>query len=193
MGTITSTPEDIYTSSRAGVRRIAVDAQPTSYEANEQFKIFYRLQSVPFNSQLVMKFESLNALNIMVRKINLWEGGREYLVYGDDGSHTSTGTFTPIPVRTVNGALRDGLTSHPVSGVTASVAIGSNIFVAGSGASNGDAVLTSSQGNRNTSQPLSDSNQSGVAAGLSFFLVFNPIGSSAVTTGQFFLQWEERF
>lgn len=172
--------------------RFKVDSQPSSYEANEQFKIFYRMQEVPQNQQMVLKFESINALNIMVRKINLWMGGREYLVYGDDGSHTVTGTFTPIPVYNVNSNVQGG-GAHPVSGVSASVAIGANIFVEGSEPSNGDAALTDANASRATAQPLSDTNQSGVPAGSTFYLVFNNIALNDDTTGQYYLQWEEIF
>ncbi len=172
--------------------RFKVDSQPSSYEANEQFKIFYRLQNVPQNQQLVMKFESVNALNIMVRKINVWEGGREYLVYGDDGSHTVTGTFNPIPVYTVNGNVEGG-GAHPVSGVTASVAIGAGIFTEGSPPTNGDAAMTDANAARATAQPLADSNQSGVPAGATFYLVFNNIALNDDTNGHYYLQWEERF
>lgn len=183
---------DLVTKLGTDYSRFKVDSQPSSYEANEQFKIFYRLQDVPQNQQLVMKFESVNALNIMVRKINVWEGGREYLVYGDDGSHTVTGTFTPIPVYPVNGNVQGG-GAHPVSGVTASVAIGSNIFTEGNPPTNGDAAMTDANAARATAQPLSDSNQSGVRAGSTFYLVFNNIALNDDTNGQYFLQWEERF
>lgn len=172
--------------------RFKVDSQPSSYEANEQFKIFYRMQEVPQNQQMVLKFESVNALNIMVRKINLWEGGREYLVYGDDGSHTVTGTFTPINVYTVNSNVEGG-GAHPVSGVTASVAIGANIFTQGSEPTNGDASLTDANAARATAQPLQDSNQSGVPAGATFYLVFNNLALIDNTNGHYYLQWEERF
>ena len=175
-----------------GFSRFKVDSQPSSYEANEQFKIFYRLQGVPQNQQMVLKFESVNALNIMVRKINLWEGGREYLVYGDDGTHTVTGAFTPIPVYNVNSNVEGG-GAHPVSGVSASVAIGANIFVEGSKPSNGDAAMTDANASRATAQPLSDTNQSGVPASSTFYLVFNNIALNDDTTGQYYLQWEERF
>lgn len=128
----------------------------------------------------------------MVRKINVWEGGREYLVYGDDGSHTVTGTFSPIPVYTVNGNVEGG-GAHPVSGVTASVAIGAGIFTEGSPPTNGDAAMTDANAARATAQPLSDSNQSGVPAGATFYLVFNNIALNDDTNGHYYLQWEERF
>lgn len=191
IGAITGFLSNMVTDRKLPSSRFKVDAQPTSFEANKQFKIFYRIQSVSQNNQLVMKFDTVNALNIMVRKINIWFGGREYLVYGDDGSHTFTGTLSPLPVYAVNGNVEGG-GDHPVSGVTASVAIGSNIFTPGSEPTNGDAVVTDTNANRATSQPLADSNQSGVKAGVSFYLVFNHIGSNDPTSGHYYLQWEER-
>ena len=172
--------------------RFKVDSQPSSFEANEQFKIFYRIQSVPTTQQMVLKFESVNALNIMVRKINLWSGGREYLVYGDDGSHTVAGTFSPVDVFAVNGNVQGG-GAHPVSQVTASVAFGAGIFTAGSLPTNGDAVVTDTNLNRATNQPLADTNQSGVPSNSTFYLVFNHIGSNDPSTGHYYLQWEEIF
>ncbi len=172
--------------------RFKVDSQPSSFEANEQFKIFYRIQNVAQGNQIVLKFETVNALNIMVRKINLWSGGREYLVYGDDGSHTVAGTFSSVPVYSVNGNVEGG-GAHPTSQVTASVAIGSGIFVPGNPPTNGDGVLTDSQGNRGNNQPLADTNQSGTPSNVTFYLVFNHIGANDASDGQFYLQWEEKF
>lgn len=172
--------------------RFRVDSQPTSFENNAQFKIFYRIQSLPTAQQMVLKFESVNELNIMVRKINLWFGGREYLVYGDDGTHTVTGTFTSVPVFSVNGNVQGG-GIHPSTGVTVSVAKGTGIFVAGSSPTNGDAVVTDTNANRATSQILADTNQSGVSAGSTFYLVFGHIGSNDASTGHYYLQWEEIF
>ena len=172
--------------------RLKTDAQPTSYEANEQFKIFHRILAVPHTSQIVMKFTSINAVNIMVRSINIWKGGREYLVYGEDGSHTVTGSFSPITTRQVNSNVSGGGT-HPVSGVTVEIATGAGVFTAGSLPSNGDLVMTDSNANRANGQAHADSNKSGIAAGSVFYLVFNHIGQNSVTNGQFYLQWEERF
>lgn len=184
----------LITSNDSRTARVRTDSQPTSFEANEQFKIFYRIVDVSTSDQIVMRFDTVNALNIMVRKINLWEGGREYLVYANDGTHSVSGTFTALPVYAVNNNLADsGLATHPVSGVTADVAIGSNIFQQGSEPTNGYGVLTATANNRVNNQPLADSNQSGVAAGLSFYLVFNNISQSDDSNGQFYLQWEERF
>ncbi len=172
--------------------RFKVDSQPSSFEANEQFKIFYSIQNLPTTQQMVLKFESVNALNIMVRKINLWSGGREYLVYGDDGSHTVTGAFTPIDVFTVNGNVQGG-GAHPVSQVAASVAFGAGIFTPGSLPTNGDGVVTDTNLSRATNQPLADTNQSGVPSNSTFYLVFNHIGSNDTSTGHYYLQWEEIF
>ena len=83
--------------------------------------------------------------------------------------------------------------THPVSQVTASVAIGAGIFTAGNPPTNGDGVLTDNQGNKGNNQPLADTNQSGTPSNVTFYLVFNHIGANANSTGQFYLQWEEIF
>ncbi len=165
-----------------------------SFKENRQFKIFKRLIDVPHGQQIVYKFESTNPVNIMVRSINLYEGGREYIVYPDDDRNTFTGTLTPITPAPVNGNLDIGLSSHPVSGVTVSFAQGSGIFTSTNvDGSNGDISLTDGNNNRANNSGESSSVMSGVGANETFWLVLNHIGTSANTNGQFLLQWEEIF
>lgn len=188
-------PGDLFTSDVSGLRRIAVDSQQTSFESNEQFRMFQRLVSIPAGSQLVYKLETVRALNIMLRKINLWEGGREYLVYGDDGQNTFDDGLlgAPIKIHNVNSNLNDTITSHPVSGVTIRKAVGAGIFTStNTEPPNGDIALTDGNANRATANYSADDNKGGVAAGGSFYLVFNHIGQTSVTNGQFTLLWEER-
>lgn len=189
-------PSDIMTSDAVGVRRVAVDAQQTSFEANYQFRMFNRLVAVPQGQQVVYKFESTNPVNIMLRKINLWSGGREYLVYPDDGQNTFDDGLlgAPLKVFNVNSNLRDGLSSHPVSGVTIRRAQGAGIFTStNTEPPNGDVALTDGNANRATANYSSDGNRGGVAAGSAFYLVFNHIGANNATNGQYTLLWEERF
>lgn len=189
-------PSDLLTSPVFGVRRVAVDAQQTSFEANEQFRMFDRFVAVPQGQQVVYKFESANAVNIMLRKINLWQGGREYLVYPDDGQNTFDDGLlgSPLPVFNVNGNVRAPLTAHPVSGVTIRKAQGADIFTStNANPPNGDIALTDGNANRATANYSSDGNRGGVAAGSAFYLVFNHIGANSVTNGQYTLLWEERF
>jgi hypothetical protein len=183
---------------RKSTARLKVDSQQTSFEANEQFRIFHRFIGVPNNTQMVFKFAVTNPVNIQDRKINLWSGGREYLVIPDDGSYgaVDASLTTPIQVRTVNNNLRDsGLPSHPVSGVTVSYGTGNSLFgIADTDQfPNGDAVLSDASGNKGNSNLLESPSLSGVGANQAFYLVFLGINGNSGTSGHFLVQWEERF
>lgn len=181
--------------------RVKTDDQPTSYEENRQFKIFHRFNGVAGNEQIVYWFKNVNPVNIKERTIRLKEGKREYLVIPDpqDGTYDSILaqlSAAETPVRIVNSNLEDsGLPSHPVSSVTVLHGVGANLFtVAGDDQfPNGDLVGVGAQGN-NALNPNSgvDSNLSGVEADSAFFLVQIPY-ENEVTSGQFFLLWEEIF
>ena len=186
------------TNKRLRTSRLPVDNQPTSFEDNVQFKLFHRLIEIPTTQQIVFKFTSVNPVNIMERKINLWRGGREYLVVPDQGQYPAVDPLlSVIPSTTVNGNLLGrNIPTHPVTGVTIEYGLltgGDQIVIAPTDQfPNGDAVQTDSNTNRANSVLLATPNKSGVAAGQAFYLVFNNINSSA-TSGHFYLQWEERF
>lgn len=182
--------------------RLPVDQQPTSFEENHQFRIFHRFISIPNANDVVFKFSATNPVNIMERKINLWAGGREYLVIPDDGSYASVDALltTPVQVRSVNGNLEDsGYESHPVSGVTVIMSSGSGLaapfgITSTSQYPNGDAVQTDGNANRANNSLLAASNKSGVSRNQSFYLVFLGISAgNAATSGHFTVQWEERY
>lgn len=190
------------TSDRTKTARVPTDSQPTSFEENAQFRIFHRFIEIPNSNDIVFKFTATNPVNIMERKINLWKGGREYLVIPDDGSYSAVDSLltTTVPVRTVNGNLQDsGLPSHPVSGVTVVMSSASGLasvfgIVSTSQYPNGDAVQTDGNANRANNSLLAAPNASGVAAGQSFYLVHLGISASNTeTSGHFTVQWEERF
>jgi hypothetical protein len=174
--------------------RVKVDAQPTSYEAGEQFKIFHRFVDIPATTQIAFKFDTVNALNIMDRTIRGSEGGREYLVIPNDGSYTTqeSAITTPVTVRRVNNQVQT-----TTSEVTVSVGFltGADQFTIldDDQFPNGDMFKTDGNNNRANTTGSADSNLSGVAAGDSFFLVFEDIVGNDPTTMQYFLQWEERF
>jgi hypothetical protein len=199
MAGITDSPmPNIATSRDKRIARVRTDNQPTSFEANQQFRIFHRFIGVPDNQQMVFKFSVTNPVNIQDRKINLWSGGREYLVIPDDGSYSSVDASltTPVQVRTVNNNLRDsGLPLHPVSGVTVSYGTGAGLFTIADTDQfpNGDAVLSDASGNKGNSNLLESPNLSGVGENQSFYLVFTGINGNSGTSGHFLVQWEERF
>ena len=201
-GGAVSSLNNIMTTANDRTSRLPVDQQPTSFEENTQFKIFHRLIDVPSTEQVVFKFDATNPVNIMERKINMWSGGREYLVIPATQALDDKFNLLPsvnVPVTTVNGNLKDsGLPSHPVSGVTITrwkvtgvdqITIGSDDQFP-----NGDAVNTDGNANRANNSLLSSPNLSGVATNQAFYLVFTNISqSNSATSGHFYLQWEERF
>lgn len=186
---INGIPSDLLTSDSVGTRRVAVDAQPTSFEEGRQFKIFHRFVDIPHTTQIAFKFDTLNDLNIVARALRGSSGGREYLVVPNDGSYAAQDALidTPIEVLRVNNKV------EKTSGVTINVGLltGADQFsIADNQYPNGDMYLTDGNNNRANTATTSDSNLSGVSAGNSFYLVFEHIGASNVTRMQFFLQFE---
>ncbi len=190
------------TSNDERTARQATDNQPTSFEANEQFKITHRFNGVSGTDQIVYWFNNVdNAVNIKERAIRLKEGKREYLVIPDDGSYEAQKALlsaAEVPVRIVNSNLEDsGLPIHPASSVQAlyGVLTAAQGFTIASDDQfpNFDLIGVGTQGNSALNPNTgTDSNLSGVAAGAAFFLVLIPY-ENEVTSGQFFLLWEERF
>ena len=192
-------PSWLTTSNIKQTSRLKTDQQPTSFEENKQFKIFHRFNNIAGNEQIVYWFNNTVPVNIKERTIRLKEGKREYLVIPDpqDGTYDAVLaqlSATETPVRIVNSNLKDsGLSSHQASDVTVLHGVGVNLFTIADDDQfpNGDLVGVGAQGN-NALNPNSgvDSNLSGVAANSAFFLVQIPY-ENEVTSGQFFLQWEE--
>lgn len=195
----TSSPASLSSGRYNETRRVKTDPQPTSFEENRQFKVFHRFNNIPGNEQIVYWFNNTVPVNIKERTIRLKEGKREYLVIPDpqDGTYDAVLaqlSATETPVRIVNSNLKDsGLASHPASDVTVLHGVGANLFTIADDDQfpNGDLVGVGAQGN-NALNPNSgvDSNLSGVAANSAFFLVQIPY-ENEVTSGQFFLLWEE--
>lgn len=188
----------LLTSNDTRTARAAVDNQPTSYEQNKQFKIFHRFIDVLGSDQIVFKFEAgTAAANIKTRRINLWEGSREYLVIKDEGQYPAVdAALSAIDITSVNSNLEDsGLSVHPTPAATVSYAVISGddlIDIADTDQfPNGDVVKTDSNNNRSNNIPSTDPNLVGFGAGASFYLVMRTIGNGA-TSGHFFLLWEER-
>lgn len=188
---------DLLTSKEPGVRRLAVDSQQTSLEENKQFKYHELFQDVSQSEQIVYLFTANTDLFVFGRRLNFWSGGRLYAVYPQGAGESFTGTLTDVTDRigAINGVLHGDLTEHPESQVTIQRAQGANIFDVGTSyARTSDAVVVA-DGNKNTraSSSLSQSgDRNGVAEGVSFYLVFEPVGASEDLNGAFELKWEER-
>lgn len=195
-------PSSLLTSLRDRTWRLAVDSQQTSFEENRQFRLFFEfgdmwsatLAAIPTGQQLVLKFTSINALNVFVRRPELYQGGFVYHVFPDDGQVAFNGTLAPLDrITTVNGHLEDsGLPVHPSTGVSVEWAIGTDIFRSTNWPKNGTVVKTDGNVNRNTNNYSPNDERSGVAAGQTFWLVMDSIAQGD-TEGMLTVMYEEIF
>jgi hypothetical protein len=190
-------PDEVWAGDSPANKRLKVDPERTSFQDNRQFRLFDRLLDILPTDQVVYYFQTVYPLFIILRMINVYSGGREYLVYGV-GDFSFTGTLgSPLPIRNVNGHLRAGTLVHPTSGVVVRKAVGAGIFTPNTTlASNGTMVASSISGASQSSVYTPDGIKSGVSAGQSFYLVLNHIGPTTGgnnTFGQFNLSWEELF
>ena len=193
---------DILTTDIETTARLPVDPQQTSFEDNRQFRLFFEfsdlpgstLAPIPTGQQLVLKFTSVNALNIFARRPELFQGGIAYRVYPDSAQVTFTGTLAPLNrITTVNGNLGDsGLPAHPTSQVSVEWAIGTGIFSTTDWARNGTVVKTDGNVNRNTNNYSPNDERSGVAAGQTFWLVMDSL-TVGDTEGFLTILYEELF
>ena len=176
-------------------RRLAVDSQQTSFEENEQFRFFDRLVEVANANQVVYKVTVGNPVNVFRRAVNLWEGGREYLVFPDSANVTFTGSLTDVTseIGEVNSNLREGLASHPVSTMQVQKAVGAGIFSSTDKPILGTGVLTDGNANRATNSYEDNGARAGIARNAVLWITLNPIGSVSSTNGQVELVYEERF
>lgn len=177
--------KDLLTSDKQGTRRFAVDQQQTSFEENRQFRLFFEasgafsasVPALPTGQQLVLKFNSLNAINVFVRRPEVWQGGIKYLVFPDNEQITFTGTLAPLSrITPVNGNLADSrLPAHPTTGVSIEWAMGTGIFTSTDWPRNGTVVKTDGNSNRSTNNYSPSDERSGVGANQSFWLVMNSL------------------
>lgn len=188
--------------------RLKTDSAPSSFDENRQFRFFEDLSipdfgavggagsGVPASSQLVYRIASTYEMQVFLRQINVWQGGRKYLVYPADGNETydnSSEVDVSDQIYPTNGILRDGLTQHPESGVTITRAFGQNIFSTTSKPRNGTAALTDGNSNRASSSYTANGDRGGVGAGQSFYLVFDHIGSNNATLALYLIAFEVIF
>lgn len=186
----------IMTSPIRGIGRIPVDSQQTSFEDNTGFAFFDRTIGLDDTEQLVYKVTLTNPVNLTLREIELFTGGREYLAYPDTGTHTFTGTLEPAGTTTPeNQNLGKNKQSFPVTGVTIEKAIGEDIFTPDAAVkpTAGSIIVSSGNANQATTQYNADSRKLGIPGGVSFFLVMNHLGSTVPTHMLFRLRWEELF
>lgn len=185
----------VLSSNNPYIARTPVENRPTSFDDNRQFRFFDVLTAVPHTSELVYKFTATNPVVILLRELDLYQGGRLYLVHGTDGVTFNDALLEDVSnqIFRVNGDLsKSGRSVHPTTGVTVEKAtVAAGTFVYTNPPPNGTIVLTDGNANRATSAYGPSDQLAGVYAGQSFYLVFNHIGANNATGGIFQLQYEE--
>jgi hypothetical protein len=186
-------PTDIYTTDQLGIRRLAVDAQQTSFEENTQFKYFDELVDIAYGSQVVYKITLTNPINLFLRKLSLYTGGRKYRVYPASqvtftGTLTNSGIISPM-----NQNLSKYNTTHPVTGLTIQRSVGSGIITTTGNPLDGLDVLTDGNANRASSEFDAEGERQGYSGDQIVYVILNPLGGNGVSSGFYKLIWEERF
>jgi hypothetical protein len=172
--------------------RLKVYSQQTSFEDNEQFRYFDRLDNIPASSQIVYKITLTRPINLFTRKLSLIAGGREYLVYPDNESVTFTGTLENSGTITpMNQNLNQYITETPPSGVVIQRAVGAGIFSSTDKPVDGLLALTDGNSNRSSNELDVEGGKIGYAVG-DAWVVMNHVGSNNATIGQYKLEWEAR-
>lgn len=184
-------PHDLIVGNTYYSRRLAVDSQQTSFEEGVQFKYFDQLTDIDSGDQVVYYISTVNDINIFKREFSVRSGGREYLVYPDDGTHTFTGTLVDSG-RISPVASQHYDDSNPTE-VTIQRAVGDGIFTAGNDPTIGTMAVADTNVNRATPVYSSDGTRAGLSGGSGAYIVLNHIGSNDDTIGQYALYWEERF
>lgn len=177
------------------VARLAVDSQQTSFEQNHQFRFFDTWLDISNTNQIVYYIQTPNPINIFLREIELYNGGRAYRAYNDDGSHTFTGTLSSQGVITpINYNLNDSrLDALPSTLVTVQRAVGSAIFTAGNPPYTGTSIKTDGNSNRNVTGYQTSGVRFGTDTNFAAYLVFDGIAPNNATSGSFEIVYEERF
>lgn len=179
------------TGTRKDTARVPVDSQQTSFEENKQFRYFDRWNNISEGNQIVYLATLAEPINLTGRDVRLHIGGREYLSYINDGSHTFTGTLADSGrISPANNNVAGGGT-HPAPTATIQRAIGPNIFTEGSLPLTGDITVSSGNVNQASGSYSPDDDKIGAPGGVSFWLVFNHVGSNTPTYGSLLLNWEE--
>ncbi len=170
--------------------RLKTDPQQTSFEENKQFRYFDRLDDISQNNQIVYKITYTSPVNLFERRLSLYAGGREYLVYLDEGV-TFTGTLEDSGrITPVNYNLGSDVAELPTTGTTIQRAVGSGIFTSTELPIDGLVTKTDGNNNRSTAELDANSSKLGYEAGV-IWVVMNDISGNDGTSGTYKVEWEE--
>lgn len=172
--------------------RIPTESRPSKFYEHKQFRFFDRLDGVTAASQIVYKVTVETDIEVFERSLELWSGGREYLVYPDTQQVNFTGSLTPVVDRisNLNGIVKNGL-PIPTTKLLVEKATGAGIFTTTDLPQIGTAVLTDGNSNRASSVYTPDSTRLGIPNGTVIWLVLNQVGASTATKGIVTLSYEE--
>ena len=182
------------TSEKAGVGRIPVDSQQTSFEGGTEFYWSYFFQNVPTSNDIVLK-TSLNGSPVILfdRIFSLLSGARLYAAYPVGFGETFTGTFTDASsrIRPTNYNAKEVAT--PVATWEVST---NGVFTPGAAPSVGapNSMIAGSQGNNiQSSSYAANGLKLGYPAGAEFYLVFKHYAKANNDAAdlEFFMAWEQ--
>lgn len=170
--------------------RLKTDPQQTSFENNTQFRYFDRLDDISQTSQIVYKITYTKPVNLFERRLSLYSGGREYLVYYDEGV-TFTGTLADSGrITPVNQVLGPDVSEMPTTGATIQRAVGSGIFTSTQLPIDGLVTKTDGSNNRATAELDANASKLGYDVGV-IWVVMNDISGNDNTSGTYKVEWEE--
>lgn len=172
--------------------RLKVDSQQTSFEEGVQFRFYDEWTAddeITQTQQVVYKFTTTNPINLFYRRLTVYQGGRWYRVYPDDGNVTFTGTLTDVDgINPVNS--RD---NTQATGVTFQRAIGEGIFITTSRPIDGEISVADTSAARAVPIFSPDEQKIGFPAGASAYVVLDHLGSNDDLQGLLYYAWEEIF
>lgn len=155
MGTITSTPRDLYTSAVEGKRRYKVDCATSAdarFEDGKDYRFDYVVQMPQGSEPLVLKFDVQLPINLTLSELNLAEGGVHYEVFaGFQVTETSPFTIEEQRVFPRNARVSGDSGMQVFSGgaITVTGEANTNLFVrTASGGGNRQNAVSSEQSKR---------------------------------------------
>ncbi|AGH32197.1 hypothetical protein VPHG_00131 [Vibrio phage 11895-B1] len=195
--TSSSLPADLFTEDVYGIRRLAVDSQQTSFEANQQYRFVDEFIDVPAATSILYKLDLGIGITLFERTLEVISGGRKYYVYPYNPLDTYVGTEfwaegeerIPSPM---NYILRDGLLVHPASQLTFT-RYHVTSFTPVEDWLDLSLVNTAGNNNRSTSEFTSSDIRFGGASGTVLWVYMPAVPSNNNNTnGMVRLVWEER-
>jgi hypothetical protein len=165
--------------------RVPTEPRPSGFYKKIQFQYYDRLLDVSTSNQVVYKFVMNTPVEVIGRELDLYAGGREYLIYRDSPAVTFTGTLSD------SGLLRNinAIGGSPSSQSTIQRAIGAGIFSCTDHPVIGVPIVVGNGGSRRNTVYTPDTLRVGLEPS-TVWIVMNNLGNAS-TKGSFILTYEE--